>query len=121
MAKRPARLLVAEPAPNRTVSESETVSRLSSSALQAVTPKAAKPEAEKPKPLPTLRLFSETTLKLPENPADFFSLLRTASTLILSRPFCFSPLIMITFSFRESDASTVVVVFKAWMQTEMLS
>ncbi len=84
-------------------------------------PRAAKPDAEKPKPLPTLRLFSETTLKLPENPANFFSLRRTVSTLSLSRPLCFSPLIMITFCLKELEASTVVVVFKAWMQTEMLS
>src|SRR3989304_1914309 len=69
-AKPPARLLVAEPAPSLTVSESEIGSRFKSKALLAAVPRAAKPEAEKPRPFPSLRLFSETTLRSEEHTSE---------------------------------------------------
>src|SRR3990170_7180291 len=121
IAKPPARLLVAEPAPSLTVSERETSSRFRSKALFAATPKAAKPEAEKPKPLPSLRLFSETTLKCPLYLARLLSLFRMTSTLCLSLGNGFLPLMIIMSPSRVLEASTVVMVCKASIQTEMLS
>src|SRR5712664_3377028 len=87
----PTRLLEADPAPSLTISESTSVSRMRPNALDVARPNAANPEAENPRPLPST-----------------FGFLDSIRSLVLSaeRP-CF--------------ASTVVIVGRDFMQTEILS
>jgi hypothetical protein len=111
--KPPERLLVDEPAPSLTISEREVSGRSNPSALDAARPKAAKAEAEKPRPLPVLRLFSEVTLNPPEKPARPFSLQVIAPILLVSAAVAFFPLTVISSFLELFVASTVVVVERA--------
>jgi hypothetical protein len=62
-----------------------------SKAAHAAMPRAAKPEAEKPRPFPLVILFWETILKQPEYPLLSLSLLRTTWTLSKSPLVTFFP------------------------------
>src|SRR5713101_5207619 len=60
----PTRLLEADPAPSRTISESTSVSRLRPNALDVAKPNAANPEAENPRPLPSTLGFLDSIRSL---------------------------------------------------------
>src|SRR5271157_4285126 len=72
--KPPARLLVDEPAPSLTISESWSSGSSKPRTVHVAKPRAAKAEAENPNHFPGVRLFSETILNLTEKPASSFSL-----------------------------------------------
>src|SRR5260370_26782362 len=60
----PTRLLEADPAPGRTISESTSVSMFTPNALDVVRPNAANPEANNPRPLPSTVGFLYTIRRL---------------------------------------------------------
>src|SRR6266516_6035812 len=117
----PTRLLAADPAPSLTISDNSRGSRLSPRAFDAARPKAAKPDAEKPRPFPLTFAFLDSTLTRVFSPASSLSLSMTMRALASSPGVGTVPLIRIPSLGRPFLASTVVTVSRDLMQTEILS
>src|SRR5438132_9952653 len=100
----PTRLRAADPAPSLTTSDNSRGSRLSPRAFDVARPRAAKPDAEKPKPFPLTFAFLDSTLTRDLSPATSLSLPITTRTLNSSPTFGTAPLIR-TLSLRRLSAS----------------
>src|SRR5436309_11141892 len=122
MEKAPAKLREAEPAPNLTTSDNSGVLISRSNALAAASPSAAKPEAEKPSPLPLTLGFLDSILAFVDPKRDNCRRwLTTVSTLSCSFRDGDLPFILIRSSANSRLNATVVIVGSAFMQTDMLS
>src|SRR6266540_7454134 len=117
----PTRLRAADPAPSLTTSDNSRGSRLSRRAFDVARPRAAKPDAEKPRPLPLTFAFFDSTLTRVFSPASSLSLSMTKRALASSPEVGRVPLIRILSLWRPFLASTVVTVSSDFMQTEILS
>src|SRR5437660_11695082 len=122
MEKPPATLRDAEPAPNLTNSDNSGVLISRSNALAVASPSAAKPEAEKPSPLPLTSGFRDSTLAFVDPKRDNCRRwLTTAKTLACSLREGDFPFIRIRSSVNSRLKATVVTVGSALLQTDMLS
>src|SRR5207245_6424065 len=117
----PTRLRAADPAPSLTTSDNSRGSRLSPRAFDVARPRAAKPDAEKPRPFPLRFAFLDSTLTRVLSPASSLSLSITTRTLNSSPVVGTAPLISILSLWRLFPVSTVVTVSSDFMQTEILS
>src|SRR5439155_25028676 len=106
----PTRLRAADPAPSLTTSDNSRGSRLSRRAFDVARPRAAKPDAEKPKPFPLTFAFLDSTLTRVFSPASSLSLSMTMRALASSPDVGTIPLIRILSPRRLSPVSTFVIV-----------
>src|SRR5438876_3702717 len=122
MEKPPATLRDAEPAPSLTTSDNSGVLISRPNALAVASPSAAKPEAEKPSPLPLTSGFLDSILAFVDPKRDDCRRwLTTANTLSCSLRDGDLPFILIRSSVNSRLNATVVIVGSAFMQTDMLS
>src|SRR5438132_5227395 len=117
----PTRLRDADPAPSLTTSDNSRGSRLSPRAFDVARPRAAKPDAEQPKLVPLTFVLLDSTLTRVFSPTSSLSLSITTRALASSPVVGTIPLIRILSLRRLFPVSTVVIVSKAFMQTEILS
>src|SRR5438445_2287874 len=115
----PTRLRAADPAPSLTTSDNSRGSRLSPRAFDAARPRAAKPDAEKPRPFPLTFAFLDSTLTRVFSPAISLSLSITTRALASSPVVGTAPLILMLSLRKLFPASTVVTVSKDFMQPEI--
>src|SRR5207247_4806417 len=117
----PTRLRAADPAPSLTTSDNSRGSMLSPRAFEVARPRAAKPDAEKPKPSSLTFAFLDSTRTRLFSPASSLSLSITMRALASSPDVGTIPLIRILSLWSLSLVSTVVTVSSDFMQTEILS
>src|SRR2546427_12995209 len=117
----PTRLRAAHPAPSLTTSDNSRGSRLSPRAFDVARPRAAKPDAEKPRPFPLTFAFLDSTRTRVFSPASSLSLSITTRALASSPIVGTAPLIRMLSLRKLFPASTVVTVSKDFMQTEIQS
>src|SRR5437667_1812663 len=108
----PTRLRAADPAPSLTTSDNSRGSRLSPRAFDVARPRAAKPDAEKPRPFPLTSAFLDSTLTRVFSPATSLSLSITTLALASSPDVGTDPLIRMLSLRRPFPASTRIRVFK---------
>src|SRR5256885_5377882 len=78
----PTRLRAADPAPSLTTSDNSRASRLRPRAFDVARPRAAKPDAEKPRTFPLTFAFLDSTLNRVLSPASSLSLSVTTRALV---------------------------------------